>query len=189
MAVVDGRPKYVTAMAMTDEHQGWRRDKLGGGVIIDVDDDSIVAHGLTMPHSPRWHRGDLYVLDSGEGHLCRVDLAAGRTDPIVRLPGFTRGLAFVGRYALVGLSKVREHVFAGLPLAERIQERQCGVWVVDTITGDIVGFLRFEGSVEEVFDVQVLPHRFPELLEPDDSLAAGAFVLPDEAMALTGAGR
>ena len=98
------------------------------------------------------------------------------------LPGFTRGLAFIGRYALVGLSKVREHVFAGLPLAERVTDRRCGVWVVDTETGQIAGFLRFEGSVEEVFDVQVVPHRFPELLEPDDPLGAMAFVLPEEVL-------
>ncbi|MDO8362067.1 MAG: TIGR03032 family protein [Actinomycetota bacterium] len=179
MAMVDGRPRFVTAMGMSDEHQGWRRDKVGGGVVIDVDSGGIVAHGLTMPHSPRWHGGRLWVLDSGQGTLCTVDLVTGDAHPVVRLPGFTRGLAFLGRYALVGLSKVREHVFAGLPLAQHIDERCCGVWLVDTESGAIAGFMRFEGAVEEVFDVQVLPGaRYPELLEPGDSLAAAAFVLP-----------
>lgn len=183
LAIVDHRPRFVTAMGMTDEAQGWRREKVGGGVVIDIDDNSIVAHDLAMPHSPRWHDGKLWVLDSGRGTLCTVDLDRGSTEPVVRLPGFTRGLAFVGRYALVGLSKVREHVFAGLPLAEHVNERRCGVWVVDTVAATIVGFLRFEGSVEEVFDVQVLVGvRYPELLEPGDSLISGAFVLPDEAM-------
>ena len=183
LAVVDNRPRFVTAMGMTDEVQGWRRNKVGGGVVIDIDDNSIVADGLAMPHSPRWHDGKLWVLDSGRGTLCAVDLSRGAAEEVVRLPGFARGLAFIGRYALVGLSKVREHVFAGLPLAEHVNERRCGVWVVDTVAATIVGFLRFEGSVEEVFDVQVLAGiRYPELLEPGDSLNSGAFVLPDGAM-------
>ncbi|MEQ1700660.1 MAG: TIGR03032 family protein [Ilumatobacteraceae bacterium] len=178
MAIVDGRPKYVTAMAMTDARQGWRAEKVGGGLVIDIDDHAIVAQGFTMPHSPRWHDGRLWVLNSGDGALCTVDIATGNVTTVAHLPGFTRGLAFIGRYALIGLSKVREHVFAGLPLAERVTERQCGVWAVDTETGQIVGFLRFEGAVEEVFDVQVIPHRHPDLLEPGDALGATAFVLP-----------
>jgi len=189
MAIVDDRPRYVTAMGMTDEPQGWRRDKVGGGMIIDVDDNAIVADGLTMPHSPRWHDGKLWVLDSGCGTLCTVDFASGRAEPVVRLPGFTRGLAFIGRYALVGLSKVREHVFAGLPLAEHIDERMCGVWMVDTATGTVAGFLRFDGEVEEVFDVQVLAgKRYPELLEPNHAHTAGTFVVPnpEQIAALTG---
>jgi len=189
VAIVDDKPRYVTAMGMTDEPQGWRRNKVGGGVVIDVDDNAIVADGLTMPHSPRWHDGKLWVLDSGCGTLCTVDFASGRAEPVVRLPGFTRGLAFIGRYALVGLSKVREHVFAGLPLAEHIDERMCGVWMVDTVTGTVAGFLRFDGEVEEVFDVQVLAgKRYPELLEPNHAHTAGTFVVPDQEQiaALTG---
>jgi uncharacterized protein (TIGR03032 family) len=184
VAVVDGRPRYVTALAMTDEPQGWRREKVGGGVVLDVDSGAVVAHGLSMPHSPRWHDGRLWVLDSGHGHLATVDLATGAAEPVVRLPGFPRGLAFVGPYALVGLSEVREHVFAGLPLATHVRERRCGVWAVDTRSGEVAGFLRFEGDVTEVFDVQVIPgRRWPEVLEPGDAQAAGAFVLPDAALA------
>ena len=186
LAIVDGRPKYVTALAMTDTRQGWRAEKVGGGLVIDVEDHGVVAQGLTMPHSPRWYRDQLWVLDSGNGALCRVDIATGNVETVALLPGFTRGLSFIGRYAVVGLSKVREHVFAGLPLAERLEagpeERSCGLWVVDIETGEVAAFLRFEGDVEEVFDVQVLPHRFPELLEPGDALAAGAFVLPEVAL-------
>jgi uncharacterized protein (TIGR03032 family) len=189
LANVDGRPRYVTALGITDELQGWRRDKVGGGVVIDITDDAVIATGLAMPHSPRWHRDQLWVLDSGHGHLSRVDLAAGVAEPVVRLPGFTRGLAFIGGYALVGLPKVREHVFAGLPLAEHLAERQCGVWVVDLERGESVGMLRFDGDVDEVFDVQVLPGQLrPGLLEPNDPLAASSFVVPDAALATSSRG-
>lgn len=184
LAVVDDRPRFVTAMGMTDDSQGWRRDKVGGGVIIDVESGAVVAHDLTMPHSPRWHDGRLWVLDSGRGTLATVNLDSGGVETVVQLPGFTRGLTFIGRYALVGLSKVREHVFAGLPLAEHVAERMCGVWVVDTVEARIVGFVRFEAAVEEIFDVQLLRgFRFPEVVEPGDPIASTSFTLPDEAMA------
>ena len=183
LAMVDGRPGYVTALATTDEAQGWRREKVGGGVVVDVATGEVVARGLTMPHSPRWHDGRLWVLDSGKGSLATVDPASGRIETVALLPGFTRGLTFIGRYAVVGLSTVREHVFAGLPLAARVEERQCGLWVVDTQTAEIVGFLRFTGGVDEVFDVQLLAgRRHPDLLEPDDPIAAGSFVLPEAAL-------
>jgi hypothetical protein len=56
----------------------------------------------------------------------------------------------------------------------------CGVWIVDVERGEPVGMLRFEGDVDEVFDLQVLPGQpRPELLEPDDPLAAASFVVPE----------
>ena len=183
MAMVDGRPKYVTALAMTDDAQGWRREKVGGGVVLDVDTGAVIAQGLTMPHSPRWYRDKLWVLDSGRGTLSTIDMMTARAEVVAQLPGFTRGLAFIGRYALVGLSKVREHVFAGLPLAEHVRERKCGVWIVDIETGHIAGFLRFEGDVEEVFDVQLMPGmRRPDLLEPDDAIIENSFLLSEDAI-------
>jgi hypothetical protein len=58
------------------------------------------------------------------------------------------------------------------------------VWVLDARTGETVAFLQFEGAVQEIFDVQVLPGiAWPELAEADSALTAGSFVLPDAAMA------
>jgi uncharacterized protein (TIGR03032 family) len=106
-------------------------------------------------------------------------------ETVAQLPGFTRGLAFAGPYAFVGLSQVREsNIFGGIPLTERVQERLCGVWVVDLRSGEVAGFVRFEGLVQEIFDVQLLPGlRYPEIAEPDSDLVAGAFALPQEALA------
>src|SRR6185436_20598636 len=104
LAVVDGRPRFVTALGRTDAGQGWREGKARGGVLIDVPSGEFVAGGLSMPHSPRWHDGQLWVLESGAGTLARVDLVTGRRQTVARLPGFTRGLACVGPVALVGLS-------------------------------------------------------------------------------------
>ena len=180
MAMIDGRPKYVTALAQTDTPGGWREHKGTSGVIIDIDTHDIVVGGLAMPHSPRWHDGRMWVLQSGLGTLSTVDLAAGTVTEIAKVPGFTRGLAFIGRYALIGLSQVRESVFAGLPITESAAERNCGVWVVDTQTGNTVGMLRFEGAVQEIFDVSVLPGiRWPTLMHRGEA-TANAFVLTQE---------
>ena len=188
LAMVDGRPKYVTALAQTDTAHGWREMRGTGGVIIDIDTDEIVAQGLSMPHSPRWYDGRLWVLESGKGTLSTVDVATGRVETVATLPGFTRGLSFIGPYALVGLSQVRESVFQSLPITQTKDERNCGVWLVDTRTGDIVGWLKFEGVVQEIFDVVVLPSRWPVIVE-DTSLSRNAFVLPDETLREVLAGR
>lgn len=180
LAVVDDRVRYVTALGTTDTAGAWRASKADGGVIMDVTTDEVVVSGLSMPHSPRWYRGSLWVLESGQGTLAKVDLDAGTWTTVAELPGFTRGLAFAGRYAFVGLSQVREATtFGGIPLTARLEDRQCGVWIVDIETGQTMGFVRFEDRVQEIFDVALLPGlRFPELLEPGDDVLTNAFLLP-----------
>jgi uncharacterized protein (TIGR03032 family) len=140
-----------------------------------------------MPHSPRWYDGKLWVLESGAGSLSIVDLATGKLNHVALLPGFTRGLDFFGPYAFIGLSQVRESaMFSGIPITDRlpVEERRCGVWVVDTRSGQIVAFLRFESGVQEIFAVQTLPGiRYPEILTDEDDNVANSFMLPDEALA------
>jgi len=179
LTVVDGRVRYVSCLAATDTAGGWREHKADGGLIIDVVSGDIVATGLSMPHSPRWYQNRLWVLESGRGTLSQIDPATGRALPFAELPGFVRGLAFHGPHAFIGLSQVREGVFGGLPIMERLKERVCGVWVVDLRSARIAGFLRFEGKVQEIFDVTMLPgNKYPELLEPEDDRVQGAFVVP-----------
>ncbi|MBB5208123.1 TIGR03032 family protein [Chiayiivirga flava] len=179
----DGAPRYVTLLGASDSPGGWRAHKADGGQLLDITDDSVLARGLCMPHSPRWHRGQVWFLDSGEGALKRIE-ADGSIATVCELPGFTRGLDFVGRYALVGLSKVRETAsFAGLPLTRRVGERRCGVYLVDIDAGSIAGFLHFTGDVQEIFDVKLLPHRHPALVEADAALLATSFELPQAAVA------
>ena len=137
-----------------------------------------------MPHSPRQYDGRFFLLESGKGTIAAADLRSGHVETIAELPGFTRGLAFAGPFAFVGLSQVREtNIFGGIPLTQRVAERQCGVYVVDLRSGAVVGFLRFEGDVREIFDVQVLyGMRFPELLELDSPLVATSYTVPTAAL-------
>jgi uncharacterized protein (TIGR03032 family) len=184
LAMVDGRPKYVTVLGMTDTANGWRNDKAAGGAILDIDGGAPITVGLSMPHSPRWYDGKLWVLESGRGALCQVDVETGEVTTVAELPGFTRGLSFVANVAFVGLSKVRETVFDGLPITQADTPRECGIWAVDIHTGETLGFLRFEGSVTELFEVAVIGGaQFPELVEPGAEATNDAFVLSDEALA------
>lgn len=183
LAMMGGEPKYVTALGETDTPGGWRENKRDGGILIDVQTNEVLLRGLSMPHSPRWHAGKLWVLESGVGSLARVDLESGEWLEVCRLPGFTRGLSFAGPLAFIGLSQVRETaVFSGIPLVDQLHERTCGVWVVNIETGITVAYLRFDAGVQEIFAVQVLPAHFPEMLEWQDPLLMNSYVVPEHAI-------
>ena len=132
-------------------------------MLIDIASGEIVCAGLSMPHSPRLHGGSLYVLNSGTGEFGRIDCSGGRFDPIAFLPGYLRGLTFIGDLTVLGLSAPRERTFSGLALQERLEKEKvaprCGIMVVDLRSGDVVHWLRIEGVVRELYDVAVLPGR------------------------------
>jgi uncharacterized protein (TIGR03032 family) len=182
----DGKPKYVTALGETDAAAGWRENKARGGCLIDVESNEFISRGLSMPHSPRWYNNQLWILESGAGSLATVELATGKLNTVALVPGFTRGLDFFGPYAFIGLSQVRESaVFSGIPITERLplEERKCGVWVVDTRNGKTVAFLHFQEGVQEVFAVQILPGmRYPDVLTQEHAMVGNAILLPDEAL-------
>jgi len=179
LAIVEGRPQYVTALGESDGAGGWRANKAHGGCLMDVPSGSVLVRGLSMPHSPRWHEGRLWVLESGTGRLLLVDLSSGRGQAVAELPGFARGLALAGPYAFIGLSKIRPtSVMDSVPLAQR-RDLKCGVAVVDLRTGQMTALLEFQTAVEETFDVQLLPGlRFPEVLGFQKEAVHHTFVVP-----------
>ena len=71
---------------------------------------------------PRWHDGRLWLLESGTGQLALIDPISGRRQTVTELPGFTRGLAFAGPYAFIGLSKI-PRVIDVLSKRPQMQER------------------------------------------------------------------
>ena len=161
LAMAEGRPRFVTAVSRADVPDGWRALRRDGGVVVDVEGGEIVAAGLSMPHSPRWHEGRLWLLSSGTGELGTVDLASGRFEPVCFWPGYLRGLAFHGGFAIFGSSRCREErTFSGLPLDDRLRERggepRCAVVVVDLRSGSAVHWLDLGAEVRELYDVQVI---------------------------------
>ena len=88
LCMENGAPKYVTAVAASDEKDGWRDKRSDGGVVIDVTTNEIVASGLSLPHSPRFHDGALWILNSGAGEIGRIDINNGKLEPLAFCPGF-----------------------------------------------------------------------------------------------------
>lgn len=184
VAMVSGKPKFLTALGATDTPQGWRANKKDGGILLDYASREPIVRGLSMPHSPRWYRGRLWLLESGRGSLSTVDLDSGKVETVVQVPGFTRGLDFMGPLAFIGLSQLRKsNPFTNIPITDDNADRMSGVWVVNIETAQTIAFLKFSDAVQEIFAVQALPGvLFPAIIDEDDELIKSTYVLPDDAL-------
>lgn len=162
VAIDGGNAVYTTALGKSNQPSGWRPAKATGGILIDVNTKEIILEGLSMPHSPRIFDGALYLLISGTGELVQVDVKSGKYTVVRRLDGFVRGMDRCGDYIFVGLSKLRRttKAFNDLPISER--SLVCGVVAIHLPTGSVSHVLKYENSVEEIFDVKVLP----EMMRP-----------------------
>jgi uncharacterized protein (TIGR03032 family) len=160
LALKDGIPTWATACGSSGEPSAWRNTRSGGGVLLHIPSGELAATGLSMPHSPRWHGGKLWLLNSGSGELGWIE--AGQFHSLCALPGFVRGLAFAGGCAVVGLSKLRSPQFTGLPLEERLITEGnpggcCGLRVIDLASGQVLHSLDLPEPIDELFDVALLP--------------------------------
>ena len=162
LAMQEGVPRYVTVVGCSDVADGWREHRAQGGCVIDMASSEVVVGGLSMPHSPRLHAGKLWLHNSGTGEFGYVDEQAGRFVPVAFCPGYLRGMAFAGDFAVVGLSQPRGNkTFSGLALDDALAQRgaqaRCALMVIDLKTGDAVHWVRFGGVVQELYDVVALP--------------------------------
>lgn len=162
VAVRDGRPAFVTAAADSDRPGGWKARRADGGVVVDVASGETVLRGLSMPAAPRWYRGELWLLDAGNGFFGSVDVRRGFFEPMTLLPGYARGLSLVGDYAVITISRPQDDGdFADLPLAAMLKrhgvEPRCGLLIIDLRSGEPAHWLSVEGPISELYDVTVLP--------------------------------
>lgn len=189
LAMVDAEPKYVTAICKSDVIDGWRDRRHDGGVVVDVDTDEILTDGLSMPHSPRFHAGRIWVLNSGSGELGWLSPLDNAFTPVAFFPGFLRGLAFHNDHAFVTLSKPRYQRFEGLDLDSKLEEKDadpwCGIQILNLSTGDVAQWLRFDGAITELFDICVLPGvRNPITLGPQSAEIRDFITIEDPAWAV-----
>ncbi len=170
LAMEDGKPAYVTCVAQTNLAGAWREHRQDGGVVYDIAAGEVITSGLSMPHSPRFYQGTLYCLQSGTGEFGYIDRKTGTFEPMCFLPGFARGVAFVGRHAIIGVSKPRrDGTFTGLELDERLAKAggsaKCMLAIVSLDTGDIEHAVEVQGVVQELYDVAFIEGiRRPSLL-------------------------
>jgi uncharacterized protein (TIGR03032 family) len=181
MAMVDEQPRYVTLFGQTTTPKGWREGVETNGLIMDIDTNEIVAHSLPMPHSPRWFDGQLYCLLSATGELIRVDISTGKYDIVTRMKGFVRGMAKHSDYLFIGLSRLRQNssVFRDLPITKDAVD--CGIEIIHLPTGAIVGSIRYQQSVDEIYDVQILAgYLQPGILNHTTAVHRCALHIPGE---------
>lgn len=170
--------RYVTAFGDTASQEGWRKNKLTSGVLIDVKTGEIVLDKLPMPHSPRIYKGNIYMLLSASEEFVQVDLNTRSYRVISKLDGFIRGLSFKDHYAFIGVSKLRKsHTFSDLEIADK--EIKAGVIIVDIDTGETVGAIKYETSVDELYDVHILNGlKRVNLINYQQSLRHRALITP-----------
>ena len=170
LAYRDDKPRYVTAFAATDEKEGWRQHGKMSGLVIDIQTNEVVCTNLSMPHSPRWYREKLWLLNSGEGEFGYVDIENKRFIAIAFCPGYARGLSFCEDFALIGLSKFRHSESSqGLGLEHKLISQNltkcAALQLVNLNTGQGGIVLLMDEAIQEIGDVTFIADtRTPMLL-------------------------
>lgn len=159
MVMMNGKPRYVTAFNKGNSMQSWREGVTTDGVLMDIESGEIVAENLRMPHSPRMVDRELYLLFSATGEIVRVNTKNGTYEIVTRINGFVRGMAYYKDFLFVGLSKLRQNssTFAKLEIAKKAT--YAGISIIHLPTGSFYGEIRYQASVDEIYDIQVLPGK------------------------------
>lgn len=183
VAMESGEPRYVTCLNTGNEYESWKKTIPDGGVVVDVTTEEIVSTDLPMPHSPRLINGTLYVLLSSTGELATIDLSNGTHRTVVSFGGFVRGMAHHRDHLFIAMSKIRKNSSSFRKLAIADSSTKAGIAVVHQPTGTLVGRITYEQSVDEIFDVAVLPGlRRPGIVSTDTAVHRHAFSFPEGAM-------
>lgn len=181
MVIQNGKPKYVTAFNQGNTPQSWRDNITETGVLIDVDNNNIVTSGLGMPHSPEMINDSLYVLLSATGKLIKINPSDGSQEEVIDLKGFVRGMGYYKDYLFIGLSKLRKNssTFAKLDIAKHANE--AGIAIVHLPTGTLQGKITYHNSVDEIYDIEILPNLTrPNILNPASEESKMGLSIPNQ---------
>jgi uncharacterized protein (TIGR03032 family) len=180
VAFVNEKPKYVTALGVSNEAGGWRANKATAGILMDVEHNRILLKGLPMPHSPRIIDDQLYWLHSATGDVVRMT-KPGSYEIVKSLDGFVRGMDRIGDYLFIGLSKLREtsQAFQNLPVSKK--SIYSGIVILYIPKMSLAGYIKYENNVDEIYDVRILPGLSrPGLLNPEKDQQVMAITTPEE---------
>jgi len=127
------------------------------GVIFSGASHEAVVRGLTRPHSARLHARQVWVDNSGYGELGYGE--DGQFRPIVRLPGWTRGLGISAEHnvAIVGTSRVIPRFRQYAPGLD-VDNSRCGLHAIDLKSGNVLGSLYWPYG-NQIFAIELLPRR------------------------------
>ena len=180
MVVLNGKPKYVTALGSTNTPQGWKENIINGGVLMDVENNEILLDGLAMPHSPKMYNNELYMLTSANGEFIKVNLETNTYETIKKFDGFCRGLSIYKDFAFIGFSKLRKNssTFAKLSFSDKANFS--GIKVIHIPTKAEVGEIIYETSVDEIYEVSIFENSIrPNILNTHDEIHKYSLATPN----------
>jgi uncharacterized protein (TIGR03032 family) len=179
MVILNGKPKYVTALGATNAPKAWKDNIVNGGILMDVEKNEIILNNLSMPHSPKMYNKELYLLMSASGEFIKVDLKNKSYTTIKKFDGFCRGLSFHGDFAFIGFSKLRKNssTFAKLSFSDKANFS--GIKIIHMPTNAEVGEIIYENSVDEIYEVLVLENMIrPNILNTQDEIHKYSLATP-----------
>jgi uncharacterized protein (TIGR03032 family) len=156
IAFEDNTPKYVTALSDDDQYQGWRKNKLNTGILMEVPSGEIILSNLAMPHSPRFYNQALYLLESGTGNLIKVNVEEKNSEIVFNFNCFVRGLSFSNNLAFIGKSKIRENSTDFNQLEVKDNSLNAGLIIFCMQSLSIIGEINYTAAIQELYDVQIL---------------------------------
>lgn len=168
LIVLENKPSYCTALGRSNTPRGWKANIDEGGLLMDIQGDSVLMEGLAMPHSPVWHNEKIYFLQSASGELTEFDPQTGTSETIYKADKFVRGLSIHGDFAFIGLSRIRPNAssFRNLKIMEN--SKRAGLLVVHLPTRSLFSWLSYNASVDEIYDVSLLPNTIrPNILDTE----------------------
>ena len=192
ISVRGGVVAHASMFSRTDTAEGWRGAARGSGVVVDIPSHEIICAGLIKPHSLRWHRGRLWLLDSATGEFGYADERRGRFAAVAHLGNYPRGLTMIGDYAVIGATAFRGEPFKpafAIPgfASPGGSANSSALYVIDLRRGEIIEALLL-GGIDGVYDLAFVPGIAHPLVAKlggsrTDALhaCAGSFADPNEA--------
>lgn len=180
VALMNGKPRYATMFAKTDEAKGWRKLPYDSGMLMDIETGEVLLSDLALPHSPVVHEGMIYFLLSGTGDVMCYDIEKKESKRLTNFNTFVRGMEVVGDLIFLGLSKIREgsQFFSKLPISAK--DSYCGIRVIDRLTGKELGGLTYTERIEEIFAVKIAKGvTSPAILTERDELYDKCISVPN----------
>ncbi len=175
------KPKYISALGQGDTPREWKEGMLNGGVLIDIDSNEIILSNLPVPHTPRIYGKELFMLLSATGELVKVNVESGTYDIIAQVNGFARGMDRIGDYLFIATSKLRPNssLFKEAPVAKR--SVNCGITIIYLPTGQPCGYINYQTSVEELYDLVLLEGNMrPNILNLEKGVHKTSVITSEE---------
>ena len=179
LAMQEGMPTYISALGKGNTRNAWRDNITKGGILMHIPSNEIILEGLAIPHTPRIYDGKLYMLLSAKQELIAIDPEKGTYRTVAHIPGFVRGMAKHGDYLFIGTSKLRKKSKTLSQLEIGHEADVASVVILHLPSAAIVAKLTYHTSVEEIYDIQILPNIFrPNILNPYGEVYKQAITTP-----------